>query len=564
MKRIIALLPTFTIFFTIISSQDSYYYYCGRKMYLELNPDKASVLFPKGSLSEKIWKKHISENTSKSIPDNTYDIQIINLKKNYDEKKDIENLKSELYNKIDKNIIVLPAYKNSQFDELIMTNYLHIRLKSEKDTDKLHAIAKKYKLKIIRKSKIMPLWYTLSITPKTQETTLNVANSIFETGFFASSIADFNYDGRECISDPDFGKQWGLQNNIHTNIDISICSAWQQATGKGIKIAIVDNGIEKTHSDLAANIDSLSYDTETQVLSSSVYGDHGTHCAGIIAANINNSFIAGVAPKAKLMAVSNSFTGANYERNMAEGITWAWKNGADIISCSWRSNPSDYIKEAIDSLLLYGRDGKGAILVKSAGNQNGGPVTFPGNYRPEILTVSSIGVNGNLSYFSSVGNYVDVCAPGENIYSTLLNNTVGMKSGTSMACPHVSGLAALILEINPNLSGQEVRDIIEQNTKKIGNLIYHNNNPNRINGTWNDHYGYGLIDAHAAVQAACSSPVNFSNQTITTNTTVTSCSDINVHNVSVTNGAKLTLEAKGTTIIEGDFEVQSGSELEVK
>ena len=565
MKKYIALFTMLTVVsFTQLFAQKYYYYYNGEKIFLEINPNKASVIFPKGNFPKEIKSMYILEDTIKVISDDAFYIKVVNFVDTENE-KNIELLKSDLQNNINKDVIVLPAYKNSRGNELIMTNYLNVRLKTDKDIDKLYSIAEKYNLEIVRKSELMPLWYTLNITPKTQETTLNVANAIFETGLFASSFADFSYDGRECILDPNFSQQWGLQNNTYQNIDISACSAWKYSTGKGVKIAIVDEGIEKTHSDLVSNIYNLSYDTETHTSPSGVYGSHGTHCAGIAAAAVNGILVAGVAPDAKLMAVSNSLGGPNYERNIAEGIAWAWKNGADIISCSWWCNESDYIKEAIDSLLLYGRNGKGAIFVKSAGNQYGGTVTFPGGYRPEVLAVSSIDINGEWSYFSSLGNPVDVCAPGNNIYSTLLNNTIGLNSGTSMACPHVSGVAALILEVNPALTGQEVRDIIEQNTKKVGSVGYHNNNPERTNGTWNNKHGYGLIDAYAAVRAACPTPViNFFNQIVTTNTTVTNnCGDINVQNVTVKNGAKLILDAAGEVNIISDFEVELGSEFEI-
>ncbi|MDR1981926.1 MAG: hypothetical protein LBQ39_09970 [Tannerellaceae bacterium] len=84
------------------------------------------------------------------------------------------------------------------------------------------------------------------------------------------------------------------------------------------------------------------------------------------------------------------------------------------------------------------------------------------------------------------------------------------------------------------------------------------------NGTWDNEMGYGLVDAYAAVQVAAACPVNFSNRTVTSNTTVTSYCDINVQNVTVTNNAKLTLDAEGSTVINGTFEVALGAQLEIK
>ena len=164
------------------------------------------------------------------------------------------------------------------------------------------------------------------------------------------------------------------------------------------------------------------------------------------------------------------------------------------------------IEDAIDNALFLGRNRKGCIFLKSAGNKgtastpNGSSISYPGDYRAEVLTVGSISKNGERSYFSSTGPALDVVAPGSDIYSTVPNGGIDKKKGTSMATPHVAGLAALILERNPQLTGQQVRNIIEKSTKKVGSTSY-NVNVNRTNGTWNSYYGYGLVDAHKALLA---------------------------------------------------------------
>lgn len=105
-------------------------------------------------------------------------------------------------------------------------------------------------------------------------------------------------------------------------------------------------------------------------------------------------------------------------------------------------------------------------------------------------------INGSLSPSSAYGSNLFVTAPGTDILSTIPDNKVLKKTGTSMACPHVAGLAALILERNPSLTAKKVREIIAKNTKKVGNIPY---GINKIYGSWNEHYGYGLIDAYQAV-----------------------------------------------------------------
>ena len=201
------------------------------------------------------------------------------------------------------------------------------------------------------------------------------------------------------------------------------------------------------------------------------------------------------------MSVSNSLSlTSNLESNLANGINWAWENGADVISCSWWCEKNELLEEAIDNAVTKGREGKGCVFVKSAGNYTRlhptYDISYPGDYSPDVIAVSNMTENGSLSTTSCYGPNLLVAAPGTNILSTLPDNKIGKLSGTSMACPHVAGLAALILERNPSLTAKKVREIIAKNTKKVGSIPY---STNKIYGTWNIKYGYGLIDAYKAV-----------------------------------------------------------------
>jgi subtilisin family serine protease len=235
---------------------------------------------------------------------------------------------------------------------------------------------------------------------------------------------------------------------------------------------------------------------------SKVYDNHGTHCAGIAAAVRNNGIqIAGVAPDAKLMSISNDLIlSTNLENNLANGINWAWKNGADIISCSWWCTKNELLEDAIDNAVSKGREGKGCVFVKSAGNYTttrpSYNITYPGGYSDDVIAVSNMQIDGSIHYDSCYGSSLFIAAPGTAILSTLPNDEIGYKTGTSMACPHVSGVAALILERNPALTAKKVREIMAKNAKKIGTLPY---DTDKEYGTWNEHYGYGLIDAYQAV-----------------------------------------------------------------
>ena len=202
------------------------------------------------------------------------------------------------------------------------------------------------------------------------------------------------------------------------------------------------------------------------------------------------------------MSISNTLSGTpNSRMKRADGINWAWQNGADIISNSWGSGVQyQIIDDAINNALQYGRNGKGTLIVFATGN-NYGAVSYPANSNTNILSVGAITSTGTRSPFSNYGSQLDVVAPGSNILSTTWYNGTTSLDGTSMATPHVAGVAALILSVNPCLTAQQVRDIIEQTAQKVGGYSY-TTTAGRPNGTWNDQMGYGLVDAYAAVQMA--------------------------------------------------------------
>jgi subtilisin family serine protease len=224
---------------------------------------------------------------------------------------------------------------------------------------------------------------------------------------------------------------------------------------------------------------------------------------------------------------------------VANGFNWAWQNGADVISNSWRGyNPSTIIDDAITNTLTNGRNNKGPVVVFAAGNENNTNIRYPGNSNPDILVVGAISPCGERKSFTSCdgewrwgscyGTQLDIVAPGVLIPTTDRQGTAGynpnvplhVNSGgnkittdfanedytvwfnsTSSACPHVAGTVALVLSVNPSLTVQQVNNIIESTAQKAGGYIYQIT-PGRPNGTWNEQMGYGLVDAYAAVQAA--------------------------------------------------------------
>ena len=365
----------------------------------------------------------------------------------------------------------------------------------------LTSYAEKYRFTIVRQNSFMPLWYILAVTQDCDKNVLQCANTLWESGDFAASEPDLCSKKLTYSNDPLYNQQWGLHNSYHPDIDISVSSAWNYATGKNIKIAILDDGVVRNHKDLESNIGSLYYDALYDSTSDyRVYGEHGTHCAGIAAAvKDNGKLIAGVAPDATIVPINNrlDIMFPVLSGCWANGINWAIEHDVDVISCSWGALSSEILDNAIQNALTNGRHGKGCVVVFAAGNDSIDSISYPANCNDKILVVGAIDSTGVKATSSNYGTGLDLVAPGVDILSTVFNDTVGYKSGTSMACPHVAGVAALILERNSELTVDQVNSIICSNTKKVPNL----SNYTELNsyGSWSEQYGYGLVDAYNAV-----------------------------------------------------------------
>ncbi len=506
MKKAINLLIGLIISIPMFA-QTSYFYSKGQRIPVILDPTRVSVLISKTSNLNVTQRVPANTTVVKTCVSHLFNFSVI----------ENVNYGATLLNYMQSSVgttnnIVLPCYKDTDGEPLILSERIDVKLQNLAQVSMLYSAVNSLKLRLVGQDPYMPLWYMVEITPQTGMNTIEVARQLYEIGHFAEAYPNFHIDSDEISWDENVLDQWGLYNYEKDIVDINASSAWNIATGKGIKVAILDGGIDLTNDDLKDNIHPISccaesIDTcnftfrpsELNLSWNSSIGSHyshGTCVASIVAAVRNNGIqLAGVAPDAKLISISQ-----NSSNGKALGINWAWKNGADIINCSWKdSKENPKIVEAIDSALIRGRNGKGCIVVKSAGNSYD-EITFPGKSRENILVVGAIDNNGYRAEFSSYGNCLDVVAPGKGIRVITNGNRIIFSDGTSYAAPHVAGVAALILERNPDLTGHQVRDIIEQNTTKVGNLEYEIVE-DRPNGTWNEEYGYGLIDAYKALLA---------------------------------------------------------------
>ncbi len=345
--------------------------------------------------------------------------------------------------------------------------------------------------------------------------------------------------------DPLYPSQWHLKNTIQSGEDIDVETVWNRCTdnsckGEGIRIAVVDAGLETTHEDLRGNmVPGKSFNYLNQSPTPSL-NDHGTSVAGIIAAqDFNNIGGRGVAPRAEMVGYDllNNSTSLNEAdamtrdaiQNHISNNSWGTPDGFATIedaSAIWRT--------AIDTGHTTGRNGLGTIYVWAAGNGHtlGDNANYDGyaNYRG-IATIGAVNRSGQRAYYSEKGANLLVSAPGgENCDGILSSNNKGIVTtdltgsdgynsglsssdytsqpnytacfgGTSAATPVVSGVVALILQANPNLGWRDVHAILARSARQ--------NDPSdpdwQTNGAGlsvNHNYGFGVVDAHEAVLLA--------------------------------------------------------------
>lgn len=255
---------------------------------------------------------------------------------------------------------------------------------------------------------------------------------------------------------------------------------WSAYEGAGVNVAVIDTGIDLQHSDLKV------IGGATFVPRTTGYDDdngHGSHVAGIIAARNNAIGIVGVAPKAELYAVKVlDKRGSGYVSNVILGIEWAIDHNMDVINMSLGSNTgSQFLYDALESAKI-----KGILSIAAAGNDSG-PVDFPGAYNNTVAVGATDSLN-TIAWFSSFGPEIDVVAPGVNIYSASKANDYKTLSGTSMATPHVAGLAVLYKDKYPNATLDDFLQALAGSSLDLGDAGF------------DVHYGHGLVNAVRLMQ----------------------------------------------------------------
>jgi subtilisin len=279
---------------------------------------------------------------------------------------------------------------------------------------------------------------------------------------------------------------WDNDGNLTVDPDT------KASTGAGSCVAVLDTGIDYTHPDLAGKVtfgrSFVSYTTD--YADDSVSG-HGTHVAGTIAAVDNDIGVIGVAPYSALWAIKVLWSsGSGLVSEFAEGLTWVANQGASIACMSLGT---DIDQTVLRDACEYAYN-CGMLLIAAAGYDNSS-IKYPAKY-PWVVAVGATSQNCNRYEYSPSGPELEFVAPGVNISSTLPNGTYGNKDGTSMACAHAAGVAALVFSspIDPNYSedeywdNYEVREKLRQMALDLGS------------SGKDEEYGYGLVNAWATNQ----------------------------------------------------------------
>ena len=460
---------------------------------------------------------------------------------------------------------------NKDGDKFVITNTVRCLLKAGVKISEIQSYVDKYNSYIFEQDE----WGVLSIKCESEESTCNLANSLYESSFVKFSVPNM-YLPIKPTSDPYYPYQFHLHNvsqpmlthynPIVYDLDIDAPEAWLITKGSsGIKVAVIGDGVED-HEDLndvngnSRVLDGFTYNCLFNCKGRPKQDDFGHEqaCAGIIAASHNDLGVKGIAPNIKIVpiVIYKKKVNGNYgapASAIARGINKSWDNlGSDVINISNSIQIHDDVTEAINNAINYGRGGKGCVVVCAAGNERSS-VAYPANLG-NTLAVGSEYPLGGIWHYSNTGPELDIVAPsGYGITSTWSIDRMGDKGdvpgnygqfgGTSAAAPQVSGVAALILSINPNLTEEEVRCRITTTAKDLGS-------PGRDNT-----FGYGRLNANAAVSFQ---NLNLSDETIPGGINRFESNEIHTSDVTIAGGT-ITFQAKNQIHLGDNTTIMPGS-----
>ncbi len=436
------------------------------------------------------------------------------------------------------------VYVNADGRGLVLTDELVVKFKPEMTSDQIESLKTTYGLETAETLGFSENAFVLRVKPGLAKTSLEIANELLEGGQavyaypnwieyigyrMGAAVAESDVRHGVHPTDPNFPQQWHHDNTGQVaggvagtvGADVRTTLAWQTTMGNPvIRLAVVDGGVDIAHNDLngagkvVAPIDLMVTPPDNDPLG----GTHGTQVAGMAVATANNGVVGtGSAPNCRLIPIKGGDTMAQVR--MAQGFQYAADNGADVITCSLGPSAvawplTDALRDAIDYATTYGRNGRGCVYTQAIDN-NAVAINIDQVASYERSIAVSRTNNTDRYDGAATGPELDVCAPGRNVL-TITNctrnaagtvtdaNTMATETGTSFATPLTAGVACLALSVNPNLSWEEVRQVLLDSADKIDAVAtpYNAAPAGRPPGTRNDRYGYGRVNAQRAVQLA--------------------------------------------------------------
>lgn len=419
-------------------------------------------------------------------------------------------------------------------DEAMMvpTDGIYVEMAPSASDDDVNQLLDEHKLELIPDPNGDPNVFVMRLTSESTENPLTISNKLRKSKSVLLAEPDLAVKGNLTIHRPTddlFSIQWHLENlggpGLTAGADVSATDAWDITRGdRNITVAVIDDGFDIGHPDFAstgkirAPRDFGQGDADPSPVSFN--DNHGTACAGVAVADENGTGVVGAAPECGLMPIR--WSSSVSDSDIRDQFDHPRLNGADVISCSWGVNSefftlSTSMKRSIERAATEGRNGKGCVIVFAAGNDNHDiddpPHTRDGfAIHPDVIAVAASNSRDKKSHYSNFGDDIWICAPssgfgglgivttdrrGGSGYQSGDYTTVERFGGTSSATPLVSGVCALMLSANPDLTAVEVKEILKDTAEKIdpNGGDYDGNGHSRI-------YGFGRIDAQRAVQAA--------------------------------------------------------------
>lgn len=409
------------------------------------------------------------------------------------------------------------VYRDENDTIFIGTRRINLKLKPSLSLKDAHSFIENHQLTIMGQQKFAPNLFEVETN---EPDTINVVNGLSSHPdvVYAEPLMLSHIPGRYIPTDPLYPRQWQLNNNgkngAKAGADVHAQAAWDVARGKGIRLAVIDNGIDVRHADLSPSSTVSGFFIKNgpnivfrQGLTGFPNGNHGTFCAGMaVAKESNGSGVCGIAHQSDLIAIACLEDQIDTQLTLARAVAYAADpstevpgapsgSGADVISCSLGPNGAHWrmesvLADAIDFAVTHGRGGKGTLVFWAVSNGRYDIKYDEVSAYPNTISVGR-SASDDTENGSAFGPELDFLAPGVDVWSTTKGGGYGLGTGTSYATPLAAGAAAVLLSKNPQKTWTQIRQAMQQSCDKIGKLPY-------VNGR-NDRYGYGRINLNKAL-----------------------------------------------------------------